>query len=245
MGYGSNGINSNGTCMNVGNSLNAARPSIRLYPGVSSGGSFSDLIGGGPAMGHHEQRGHAASRILKQVQQQNESSANLAAGRPAKGCESKSREPVGHSLRRRTIIDANNSRQESENQTCRSQPKVEQEVECTSLCFGSDNAPDSRAHRRQRSQQQEAERPQWMGGHAADTKQRKVIDCSPPPSNPSPSQEEGLPAYNNQAAAGMSRRRDETHEGGFLGHSTSKEASVADKQMYSQAAQMRLKARPF
>merc|ERR1711998_823647 len=63
MGYGSNGINSNGTCMNTGNQI-SARPSIRLYPGVSSGGSFS--IFGGSA----EDQARAATKIMNEVQPQ-------------------------------------------------------------------------------------------------------------------------------------------------------------------------------
>ena len=86
--------------MNVDNSL-GSRPSIRLYPGVSSGGSFASFCGG--TDGAPVSRGAAASRVLKQVQQQKDSSANLMAGRPAKDTQ---RESPGSSLKRRTVIDA-------------------------------------------------------------------------------------------------------------------------------------------
>lgn len=60
MGYGSNGFNSNGTCMNTGNQI-SARPSIRLYPGMSSGGSFASFCGGA------EDHARAATKIMKEV----------------------------------------------------------------------------------------------------------------------------------------------------------------------------------
>jgi len=94
--------------MNVNNQL-GSRPSIRLYPGVSAGGSFASFCGGGPEQkSAPTNRGQAASQILKQVQQQKASASNLSAGFSAKP-----REPVDNSLRRRTVIDA--SQQEVEN----------------------------------------------------------------------------------------------------------------------------------
>lgn len=103
--------------MNINNQL-GSRPSIRLYPGVSAGGSFASFCGGGPEQkSAPTNRGQAASQILKQVQQQKASASNLSAGRSAQAygepaC-TKPREPVDNSLRRRTVIDA--SQQEVEN----------------------------------------------------------------------------------------------------------------------------------
>eukprot|EP00656_Telonema_subtile_P004507 TRINITY_DN12054_c0_g1_i1.p1 TRINITY_DN12054_c0_g1~~TRINITY_DN12054_c0_g1_i1.p1 ORF type:complete len:225 (-),score=28.88 TRINITY_DN12054_c0_g1_i1:168-842(-) len=43
MQYGSNGLNPDGSCMNVGNKL-AARPSIKLFPQYSSGAAMISLL---------------------------------------------------------------------------------------------------------------------------------------------------------------------------------------------------------
>lgn len=103
--------------MNVGNQL-GSRPSIRLYPGVSSGGSFASFCGGTDQKAVPASRGQAASQILKQVQQQKSSSTNLAAGRSAQAapaCAPLARESADNSIRRRTVIDTAQSQHEVEN----------------------------------------------------------------------------------------------------------------------------------
>lgn len=129
--------------MNVNNQL-GSRPGIRLFPGHSAGGSFSGnsgIIGGGgdDAFQSKTHSGkNEASRILKQLQAEKHQSsydkAQCAAPEPPM-----SREPVGESLRRRTVIDA--SHQQQENFMHHYEPKVEPRSQPEPACSYEQAAP--------------------------------------------------------------------------------------------------------
>lgn len=201
MGYGTNGNNSNGTCMNTGNTLNAARPSIRLYPGVSSGGSFASFCGGA------EERGHAATKIIKQLQPLRDQNTKVE---PAPKPHLK--QPMAVNKAPSRALDensyANTALPEPRAQPVavskpsqHTGPRVEQsntkQDSNTSLSFGGkDNNSIVRAGRRRGTHANRgAEVPEWMASKTA----HRAIDCSPPTSE----QEKDFPAAKPAAVANM------------------------------------------
>merc|ERR1712166_104338 len=243
--------------MNVNNQL-GSRPGIRLYPGMSSGGSFSSIIGGGEAP-TAQNRGHAASRILKEVQQEHPPPRR---GGPIAEDPVVCREPVGEGLRRRTIIDTQDCNK-PRSRECRAPVHEEaNDRENTSLSFGGQAQVPQRQGRRGQHNSQEGSRPDWMGGgnasHEApqryDAPQRSVIDCSPPTSTTAlegtemPSNHKASAAPQAQLQAVPAGRRAKRESQGLqLGYDDASQAvsSSNDKHHYSAAAQARMKSRPF
>eukprot|EP00656_Telonema_subtile_P031862 TRINITY_DN3489_c0_g1_i4.p1 TRINITY_DN3489_c0_g1~~TRINITY_DN3489_c0_g1_i4.p1 ORF type:complete len:272 (+),score=56.91 TRINITY_DN3489_c0_g1_i4:179-994(+) len=271
MGYGSNGINTNGTCMNTGNQLNASRPSIRLYPGVSSGGSFASFCGGGP-----EQRGKAATKIMNEMQQpvrplqeQNTVVINNKKPLPDVGySQSALRQPVAHATQYEQPAPVERQQPAYANQapkpTTLRAPGASTATG-TSLSFGSENAVVRNGRRRGRQSTKAGEVPDWMSGG---TTQHRAIDCSPPTSDhesdgspePAMSREEfsrHYDAQNNQNHANRrvpgledktAGKKSMTHDRLGLGDGVTglhKDVSAGDVSRMRHAAEARMKSRPF
>jgi len=251
--------------MNTGNQI-SARPGIRVYAGIASGGSYSSIFGGGDeAVSSGKNRHQAASRILKETQAQ----AQAPTGKIG-------REPAGKGLARRTVIDASSDGQfsneqipglpgyqapaaqerprEVESPPMAARPKgVERApAEGTSLCFGDDKGHrgNQRQARRQRETRNDA--PDWMGSHsqsnAPAAPARQIIDCSPPNSQPADgnsqrqnyradAQDGGQPTYSSKRS--LQGRPSQIS----LGHADA--ASNVNHGNYMQGAQARMKSRPF
>eukprot|EP00658_Telonema_sp_P-2_P070271 TRINITY_DN59835_c0_g1_i1.p1 TRINITY_DN59835_c0_g1~~TRINITY_DN59835_c0_g1_i1.p1 ORF type:complete len:305 (-),score=51.41 TRINITY_DN59835_c0_g1_i1:256-1170(-) len=185
MGYGSNGFNSNGSCMNQNNQI-SQRSSIRLYPGVSSGGSFASFCGGGA-----DERARAATKIMKQVQSQPlKERGNV---RPAPGSQLKqpltktvvinnkiqpppapSDEPF--ETENRVLSDTHASKTGEVETGVAIGNRVVQ-ASSTSLSLGSESDRGQRNGRRRGCQQvrNEDEVPSWMSSRTS----HRAIDCTP------------------------------------------------------------------
>jgi len=180
--------------MNVGNQLNPSRPSIRLYQGTSAGGNFNPIIGGGPEP-YSEKRGKAATNIIKQVKYEKENHM-----------EEIPREPVGHSLRRRTVIDASGSHQAppaasnpyADSNPYASNPYAQQQApaESSFMMGGSDSRQQPQNDVSQASQNTSL----FLGGDAssyqqprATRRQRGQVEAGPPEWMKAP--QEGAPQH--------------------------------------------------
>jgi hypothetical protein len=211
MPYGSNGFNSNGSCMNVNNQI-SARPGIRVYAGIASGGSYGNIFGAEPE--------RQASQVYKQVQQEKRQPESLAQGQrmpepaPVMTQGAQKREPVERGLRRRTVIDASGADQgcslsmpsESQRGGARRQQQAQPSQE-DEPAHGIASAAVMRAMQPMQPMSQampEASQPMHVSGlenrsraqhpnhptmptavACVPVPQRKVIDCSPPSSGPS------------------------------------------------------------
>jgi len=267
--YGSTGFNSNGTCMNVNNQI-SARPGIRVYAGIASGGSYSSIFGGEETHSKTGQ-GKAASRILKETQNQGDPTGKIGAP-----CDEMKREDVGRGLARRTVIDAGSQGampmaapayvpQERQERPARALSSDEQGgAQSTSLTFGGGNDGPQRGGRRGAPRQQPVrqEVPEWMGGgygeaaaapqHRQDQR-RQIIDCSPPSSQDPPAPAAGRRNYKAQ------QQQEEVHRAARRGgqqvakselqlgydHGDRGGSNTDSYASYSTAAQQRMKARPF
>ena len=131
-----------------------------------------------------------------------------------------------------------------------------EEQGATGLNWGGEDGSRNAGRRGRGAQATNKEAPEWMGAPAPSRQaapvSRKVIDCSPPNSQPDPSQPAGRmnykqeeQTYTNKRAGAYDRKSEFSLGGGYIDEGSKNAPSQRERSDYSSQAALRQKARPF